>query len=69
MSIVMLYFVIGMSRTESNIGCFDHSPDEFEDLSEEEQKTRATMNREQRRAADKRRKKKKLPYKGFGKQD
>jgi RNA recognition motif-containing protein len=46
-----------------------YNPDEFEDLSEEEEKTRATMNREQRRAADKRRKKKKLPFKGFGKQD
>ena len=43
-----------------------YNPDEYEDLTDDEAKKRAIMNREQRRAADKRRKKKKLPFKGFG---
>lgn len=46
-----------------------YNPNEYERLSDEEEKEIAKMNREQRRAEDKKRKKRKLPFKGFGSRD
>lgn len=44
-----------------------YNPDQYENLTEEEEMEMAKMNREQRRTAEKKRKKRKLPFRGFGK--
>ena len=46
-----------------------YNPNEYEDMSSEEEEQMAKMNREQRRAAEKNRKKRKLPFRGFGSRD